>query len=191
MRLKLVTPPASEPVSLDEAKAHCRVDISDEDDLFSDDLIPSARQYLEGAMRRAFISQTWRLNLDEWPDCDEIELPYAPLQSVSSVVYLDKNGDSTTWDSANYIVDADSEPGRIVLASGVSWPGETLYPANPIQITFVAGYGDATDVPAYVKRAMKLLIGHWYEHREAAIDGSPLREIPLAVDSLIYLHRAY
>lgn len=191
MRLKLATPPASEPVSLAEAKEQLRIDHSDEDG-FITGLIEAARLYFEEAARRAFITQTWRLSLDEWPDdSDEIELPRPPLQSVTSVVYTDEDGNATTWSTDDYIVDTDSEPGRIVLASNKNWPGVTLYPANPIQITFVAGYGnDSTDVPATYRQGIKLLIGHWYENREATVEAT-VKKIPLAADSLIWLNRAY
>jgi uncharacterized phiE125 gp8 family phage protein len=191
MRLKLATAPASEPVTLAEAKAHLRVDISDDDTLI-DGLIASARRYFEEAARRALITQTWRLSLDGWPSGDEIELPRPPLQSVTSVIYKDQDGNATTWAAANYIVDTDSEPGRIVLAYGQSWPTGVLYPANPIQITYKAGYGDAgSSVPTQMKQAILLLIGHYYENREDTIAGTTIKAIPLGVHSLIWLNRAY
>lgn len=185
----LTSAPATEPVTTAEAKSHLRVDIDDDDTLIAG-MIEAARDYFEEAARRALITQTWRLNLDAWPAGNEIELPRSPLQSVSSIVYLDEDGDSTTWSSSAYIVDADSEPGRVVLAHGQSWPSGGLYPANPIRITFVAGYGDADDVPEKFKHAIKLLVGHWYEHREAYGDGL-VREVPMALQSLIWLNRVY
>lgn len=188
MRLKLITDPAEEPVSLTEAKAHLRVDI-DDDDTFIASLITAAREYVEGAAHRAFVTQTWRLNLDEWPGDDEIELPRPPLQSVTSITYKDSDGTTTTWSSSEYEVDTDSEPGRVKLAYGYSWPSATLAATNPIKITFVAGYGDAEDVPQKWKQAILLLLGHWYENREATIAGTIQRSIPLAVDSLIWLDR--
>jgi uncharacterized phiE125 gp8 family phage protein len=189
--LKLVTAPLVEPVSLDEMKSHLRVDIEDHNDLISG-LIAGAREYLEGATNRAFVSQTWRLSLDNFP-AGEIELPKPPLLTVDSIVYLDSEGVETTIDSSDYIVDTDSEPGRIVLASGASWPtGVSLYPVNPVQIEFTAGYGDAgSDVPQYLRQAVKLLVSHWYENPEATKEGSALREIPFGVESLIFLHRVY
>lgn len=196
MNWKLVTPPAVEPVSLDEAKAQLRVDGDEEND-FITGLIAGAREYFEEVAHRALISQTWRLSLDSWPD--EIELPRAPLQSVTSVVYKDADGAPTTigytdeegtWVSDTLLVDTESEPGRIVLAASQSWPSDELYRVNPIQITYVAGYGDeAGDVPAHMRQAIKLLIGHWYENREATITGTIMKEIPLGIDSLIWLSR--
>lgn len=191
MRLKLVTPPASEPLDLQsEIKPHLRVDISD-DDTYISGLLIAAREYVEEAARRALVTQTWRLSLDDWPDGDEIELPLPPLQSVTSIVYYDEAGDDTTWSTDEYDVDTDSEPGRVVLKDNYTWPGVTLRSMNPIQITFVAGYGDnASDVPQKWKQAILLLIGHWYENREPVVaSGAVPKEIPLAVSSLIWLDR--
>jgi uncharacterized phiE125 gp8 family phage protein len=191
LRLKLVTAPAAEPLSVSQLKTHLRIDHNDEDDDL-EDLIIEARQKLESDMRRAFITQTWRMSLDGWPTLDEILLPRPPLQSVTSIVYKDSEGTPTTWSSSAYIVDTDSEPGRIVLAYGETWPSLTLYPANPIQVTFVPGYGDgADDVPGNVKRALKLLCGHWYENREGTVSGTIARDIPMAVESLIWMDRNF
>jgi uncharacterized phiE125 gp8 family phage protein len=192
MVIKQTVAPASEPVSLVEAKLHLRVDISD-DDAYITGLITAARIYFEATARRALISQTWRLSLDAWPCSDEIALPRPPLQSVTSIIYKDDVGAQTTLASASYIVDTDSEPGRVVLAYGESWPSGVLYPANPIQITYVAGYGDeGSDVPEQVRQAIKLLVSHWYENREPVVaSGAVPKAIPLGVDSLIWLNRAY
>lgn len=194
---KLITPPAVEPVDLDEAKSQCRVDgAADNEFLLS--LIAQARQTIEDMAHRAFIAQTWRLSLDRWPVCDYISLPRPPLQAVTSVVYTDSAGVATTlgatvanvWTSDTLEVDSDSEPGRIYLKYGWSWPTVTLKLANPIQITYVAGYGDEPgDVAAVWKRAILLLVGHWYENREATISGTIVKEIPLGVQSLIWLNR--
>lgn len=190
MILKQTAAPASEPVTTDEAKSHVRVDISDDDTLI-DSLIASARDTIEKLARRALITQTWRLSLDNWPDGDAIELPRPPLQSVSSITYTESDGTVNTWDTSGYIVDTDSEPGRVVLAYGESWPSVTLYPAAAIKITFVAGYGDeAGDVPEPWKQAIKLLVAHWYENREP-IQAGKMEQIPFAVDSLIHMDRNY
>jgi uncharacterized phiE125 gp8 family phage protein len=186
--LKLIDPPTTEPVTLAEAKAQCRVDIADDDTLITG-LISAARTTVEDMAHRALVSQCWRLSLGRWPAVDYISLPLPPLQEVDSIIYTDQDGNETTWAAANYIVDDISEPGRIVLAHGANWPGATLAPANAIEIDFVAGYGSASDVPAVWKQAILLLIGHWYENREAALVGPIAREIPMGVKSLVWLNR--
>ena len=66
MAVKLITPPALEPISLQEAKAHLRVDFGDDDDYISA-LITAARDFAEGFTRRAFLTQSWLLALDHFP----------------------------------------------------------------------------------------------------------------------------
>lgn len=184
-RVKLITAPASEPLTLVEAKLHLRVDVADDDTLIAA-LITAARQYCEGVLWRALMPQTWELYLDEWP-CEEIELPKPPLQSVTSVKYTNSIGATTTMDAGDYTVDTASEPGRVVLNYGELWPTVTLATANPIAIRYVCGYADAAHVPETVKAAMKLLIGHLYENREAVVAGLIVTSVPLAVESLLGL----
>lgn len=189
MALKLVTAPAVEPVSLAEAKLHLRVDSTDEDALISS-LITAARQHAEHVTRRAFITQTWEVQMDGWPDGDTIEVPLPPLQSVTSVSYYDAGGTEYTMPSTDYIVDTKSAPGRIVLAYGKSWPSTTLRPAAGVVVRFVGGYGSAaSDVPAAIKAAMLLHIGALYEHREAVITGQTAVELPLAYEALLWPYR--
>lgn len=188
MALKLVTPPAAEPITLTEAKAHLRVDIPDDDTLINS-LIVSARQYAEMVTRRALITQTWRLLLDEFPTENTIYIPLPPLSAVSSVTYYDLNNTQQTMPSADYIVDTDSQPGRIVLADGKNWPAIYNRP-NAVSIQFDAGYGTAANVPQPIKQAMLLMIGHWYENREAVAAGG-LSPLPFAVDALLAPYRVW
>lgn len=192
MALKLVTAPTGEPVTLTEAKAHLRVDGSEEDSLISS-LIAAARRWCEGYQNRAYVTQTWDLVLDAWPaapEPDRIRIPLPPLQSVASVKYTDKDGVQTTMPAADYLVDLASQPGRLVLAYGKSWPTATLRPAAAIEIRFTAGYGAAAAVPETAKQAIKLLVGHLYEHREAA-SVDEIREVPFAVKALLGLERIW
>jgi uncharacterized phiE125 gp8 family phage protein len=188
--LTLVTPPATEPVSLPEAKAHLRVDGTDEDTLINT-LITAAREYCEQIQGRSYITQTWELTLDAWPAEPEIRLPRPPLQSVAWVQYRDQSGIEYTLDPPAYVVDSRSEPGRIVLASGQSWPPVTLYPAGAITVRFTAGYGDAAAVPQRVRQAILLLVGHWYANREAVLIGSISKEIEMSVHALLSLDRVW
>ena len=129
MTLVLVTPPAVEPVSLDELKAHLRInaDQNDEDALLQH-YLTTARKYAENYTWRAFITQTWRVSFDCFP-C-KIEVPRPPLQEVTSIQYVDTAGDTQTLDEDLYQVDADSQPGRIIPAYGQSWPSIRNYLAN-------------------------------------------------------------
>lgn len=187
-RLTLTSAPAAEPVSTAEAKTHMRVETSD-DDTYIGTLITAARRYCEAVQKRAFITQTWKLYLDRFPSV--IRVPKPPLQSVSSIAYLDTNGDSQTLSSSVYTVDTDSEPGLIYEGYNQQWPA-TRDVEKAITVTFLAGYGDAsTDVPAEVIHAIKLMVGHWYEHREAVADGVTPAMVPLTVHSLLGISRTF
>lgn len=188
MALKLKTAPAVEPVTLTEAKAHLRVDGTDED-TFITSLIVAAREYCEKYSNRACITQTWYLWLDSFPCSDSISLPLPPLQSVASIKYYDTDNAESTISNGDYFVDPVSEPGRISLAYGKRWPGIVLRPVNGVCIEFVCGYGLAVAVPQGIKQAILLLVGHWYGNREAAGAGSVSKEIEFAVSSLLGVDR--
>lgn len=187
---KVVTAPASEPVTLAEAKLHCRVDLTDDDALITAHIV-SAREEIERLTGMALITQTLELVLPEWPCSDRVELPRPPLTSVTSVKYKDYTGSETTWDSANYIVGVDSVPGVLGLAWNAVWPSVVLYPVEPIRIRYVAGFASAAAVPQSLKQAMLLLIGHWYENREAGGDTVGEKSgIAFGVERLINSYRA-
>ena len=163
--------PSVEPITTAEAKTHLRVDHTDHD-TYIDTLIQSAREYIEGVIGRALVQQTWKYYLQDWPAGDEFELPYPPLQSVTSIKYTDSDDDETTWDSDEYEVDTDAEPGRIILAYGETWPSTTLHPKNPIEIEYVAGYavdtGSSPDdyranIPEAIKAAVKIHVEMLYD----------------------------
>ena len=188
MILRLVTGPTVEPVSLAEAKVHCRVDITD-DDAYITGLITAARSRLETIARPqlAMITQTWELLLDDWPWGDTVELRPYPLQSVTSVKYTDSAGAETTYSAGNYLVDAYSEPGRLRLKTGSSWPSATLRELNGVAIRFVAGFGAAgTAVDMQLRQAILLLVAHWYEIREPVLTtGAQAVSMPFTVDALM------
>lgn len=208
MAARLVTAPTDYPIELAQAKAHLRVSTSDEDDLILA-LVAAATTRIEEETRRALITQTWELNLDyfEVPNRElitppvsfrpaVISLPRPPLQSVSWVTYID--GDQNTvylYDSVGsptetsaLLVDTSSQPGRITPAYNGTWPA-TLDQMNAVAIRYVAGYGPNGDsVPAPLKSAVLLLLGHLYENREA-VGESSLVELPLGVRFLLEPYR--
>jgi uncharacterized phiE125 gp8 family phage protein len=147
MGLSLVTGPALEPVSLIEAKQHCRVDSTDDDGLIAGYIL-SARSWAEDLTRRAFTTQTWDYTIDsDWPRmrvgyCDvyRIELPKPKLISVSSVSYVDTNGASQTLATDQYTVNATGITGLIDPAYGVTWP-QVRDQMNAITVRFVCGFG--------------------------------------------------
>lgn len=188
--LVLVTPPAVEPITLDQAKNHLRVDIADDDALI-ETYITAAREACEAFIHGFLITQTWRVSLDAFPvnGTDPIEIPVEPLQSVGSVKWFDQLNNVTTlnaWNngSGDYIVDTDSEPGRLVPPPNQVWPGVSLWPVSPVQITVTAGFGaDGTKVPAAYLNGMYMCIAHWYENRGAVeSSGAVPKEVPMGAE---------
>jgi uncharacterized phiE125 gp8 family phage protein len=185
--LKLVTAPAAEPVSLTEAKAHCRVDTSDDDTLIGS-LITASREYVERILQRRLINSTWDFTLNRF-ESDYIRLPYAPLSSVTSVSYVDSDGTTQTLSTSVYDTDLTREPGGIFLKYAQVWPTPRDI-QNAVTVRYVAGYGAAgTSVPNAIKQAMLLLIGNWYENRESVVIGTISGELPMAVKSLLWSYR--
>lgn len=175
MKVELVTVPGESPVTLAEAKQHCRVD-TNADDALIQTFIDSATDLAQAELQRAIITQTQRVYLDGF-DSDEIELPYPKLQSVSSVKYYDTNGVLQTLSPSAYFVDSKALVGKVMLASGASWPATADRP-NAVEIEFVCGYGAAAAVPKCVKVGILHLVAHCYEHRESVITGTIVSEVP-------------
>lgn len=166
--ISVVTPPAIEPVSLTEAKAHCRVDGSSDDAVLMA-MIPTAREIGEAFTGRKWITQTvdYTLETGSWPWGRYIEIPVGYIQSITSLTYIDSAGNPATFASSNWYLEQTSAHGRLRLNNDAFWPTTTLRDANAITIRVVCGYGAAsTDVPAPLIHGLKLLIGAMFAHRE-------------------------
>jgi uncharacterized phiE125 gp8 family phage protein len=178
MPLELTTPPAIEPVTLDEAKAHLKVDTADDDALITS-LIAAARARAEWHTGRAFVTQGWKLWLDTWPCNGIVEIPLPPLQSVASITAYALDDTATVLDAATYQVDAASSPARLTLKPGAS-PPVNLRRINAAAIAFTAGYGDAgSDVPAPLREAILKMVANFYVNRGDATPVTPAEALAL------------
>lgn len=174
MSLTLNSPPAAEPVTLDEAKAHLKVDTTGEDALIAS-LIVAARARAEWHTGRALITQSWTLWLDAWPPDGVIEIPLPPLQSVTGVTAYAYDDTSSLLDVETYRVDVSSAPGRLQPKNVIVPPLVTLRSINALAIAFTAGYGDAAAVPQAIKQAILCTIADLYSHRgddDAVVSGT-------------------
>lgn len=204
MGLILIERPIAEPLSLDEVKAHLRVDGDDDDALISS-LIQAARSALdgrEGWLGRALMPQVWDLTLASLEG--EIEIPLPPLRRVVSIHYLDIYGELEALPADAYLVDTSEVPGRVMPAPGRPWPA-TSAQANAVRIRFEAGYGpspssasdggsgeeESSGMPEAIRQAMLLMIGHWYAHREAVNVGNIVTELPLGAKRLLASYRVW
>ena len=198
--LAVVTPPAVEPVSVALARQHCRID-SDVDDSLVGMYITAARVWAEGVLARALVTQTlqWtmseRAHLGPWPGMPTpllfsplafgwpqhlarpLELPRAPVQSVTSVAVRHFDSTDVTLDPSLYTLDLALQPARLILRPAALCDG-----LRHIQVTFVAGYDNAgATVPQPILLALLVLTAFLYEQRgDAGGDMPPLADALLA-----------
>lgn len=183
MALVMKSGPAAEPVTLQEAKAHLRIDHAAEDVLISS-LILTSRLHVEAALDLALIDQTWTLQLDAWPIGGSLDIPLSPLNVVSAVRVMGGAGGTVTIAPQSYIVDTGSRPPRIVFEPG-SQPRPGVR-AMGIEVEFTAGFGaEPAHVPAPLRHAILMLVAHWYENRDVSEAGSPAARIPEQIGELI------
>lgn len=188
MALKLITPPEKQPLTLDEARAHLRVD-HDEEDTYIQSQIAAATNDCQDFAGRQFITATYILQLDCFPRSGIIHVPMPPLQSVESIEYVDTSGTTQVLDPSRYRVDSISEPARITPAYGTVWPS-TLGVTGAVTVEFIAGYGDdEDDVPEWARSAIRLTLGNLFENREAVIVGVNATEMPQSAEHLLWKHR--
>ena len=182
MPLTLITAPTAEPVTLAEAKLHCRVETSmTADDALINALISAAREQVEHTLGRSLMTQVLERVLDAFPD-GGIELGMPPQQAIVSVKYLDTAGGEVTLGSTAYSLDTDSLPGWLLPDADTGWP-EAGAIANAVRVRFTAGYASADAVPDSIKQWILIHVGYWYANREAASDRK-LERLPY-VDCLL------
>lgn len=180
MSYKVTTPPASEPLALADVKNWLKLSsgITADDDVVTM-LIQAAREYVENYLQIALISQTIQEKLDAFPPRNHFRLAVGNVISVTSLTYLDSDGQSQTLAQTDYGIDVYSQHARIYLKEGKSWPDSEVE-KNAITITYVAGWSTAGDVPAKIKLAMYKYIADNYHLR-----GDNVKRFTTAVDLLL------
>ena len=163
MTLFPTAPPAAEAVTLVEAKAHLRVDGSDEDALIAQ-LVTVAREHIERETSRVLIARPFRLCLDDWPGEGVIRIGCGPVREVTNVTVYDGEGNATAVSLADHLLDGEARPARLWLREPPA-PGRVL---NGIEIDFIAGFGaSGADVPDTLKRAMLTHVAAMFSVRGA------------------------
>lgn len=188
-----------EPITLETARLHLRLDTEGSPPTHPDDnlvqaLISVAREAAEQYTASAIVQQDYTLALDAFPD-KEISLGIWPVNSVASVTYKDPDGATQTLASADYGFDNFSRPARLYLQPNKTWPPTAIVP-NAVTVQFNAGFTDEDSpnpypLPKAIKQAMLLLIGHLYENREAVTSMSvnAKEELPMGAAYLLTPHR--
>lgn len=172
--LRVITGPTEEPFSVDELQRHLRVTWDDENGML-DSYLTAVRASAEKILDLAFLAQTLEWAFDAFPvaECAEwpaIELPRPPLQSVTSIAYVDPAGAPQVLSAGLYVVDTRSTPGRIVPAYGESWPAIREQPSGVV-VRYIAGAATVADVPEDQRQMLRLAAATLYEFREGIVQG--------------------
>lgn len=163
MRLQLVTPPVGAPVTLQQAKQHCRVD-SDDDDALIQQAVDAAVSWLDGqrgVLRRCIVNQRWRADVSRLGTL--VALPFPDVTDITGVFSDDAAGS----------VEFEQDDCRLRIRAGLG---------RPASFTFTAGFGSPAQVPPAIARAVLLLTGYFYDTRNG---GGDRIGIPREVDDLI------
>lgn len=180
--LTLIVGPTEEPVSVSEAKVHSRIILDDEDALIESQL-RAARMHVENLTGLQLCTAAWRWSGVYYP----CTLPRPPLQTVSSVKYIETDGTWTTVAASNYQIDNLCRPARIESAYGTFWPSPRSQSSASVLIDFISGFGGPEDVPANIKHAILLLFASMYENREPAKSEMMAVEALLSPESVLEL----
>ena len=170
-------PTDNEPVCVDEVKRDVRIDFPDNDDIIRE-TIQAARQHIEEQLIwQALITQTAVDKFDDFGG--ELFLHWNPVQSITSIAYLDGDGTSQTLATSVYELAQDNGEGIVRLKDGQVWPTTQAH-QDSVTVTYVAGFGDdAEDVPITIRKAIRVLAGAWYLNPDGSMG------VPLQVDALL------
>lgn len=172
-RVTRTVAPENSILSIEEVKAHLNVTHADEDAMIAR-LIDAATAMIDGpnGAGRAMLTQTYRLSLDHVPRT--IGLPVNPVQSVTSVTI---DGEALSAD--DYHFDGDTDPAVLTLP---------YRSTGRLKVEFVAGYGSAyTAVPADLRQAALLIIGHLYDNRSEVGDAKVA--LPMGATAILNRYR--
>ena len=186
MGLSLITPPPFYPLTIEDIKPHVGVDVDDSiHDAVLLDCVTDASDRVSVETSRQLITATYAYSFGEIPDNGVVKLPRPPLQSVTSITYIDSDGEEQTVDEDDYRVFAHEH-----------WKGYVHFLTTPstadrgdaITINYVAGYGYSEDVPGAIKRAIRLIAADWFKNREASTDKAT-SPISMGVEWLLFPYR--
>jgi uncharacterized phiE125 gp8 family phage protein len=176
-------------MNVSDLEKHLNLPAGQEDADFLYAKIAAAQAQIESATGKRLLTTTEVARFDEFR-CRRLELPIAPVQSVTSITYLDENGDQQTLSAADYVLRTDSDAAYIYPTVGKTFP-TTLNAAGAVTVTYVAGYGnEGTDVPAPLLEAVKRLAASMYENRESVLVGQQAQDMNDVIN-LVAPYRRY
>lgn len=172
------------------------VDGTSYEDDYVTGLLMAAQGRAETILRKKILTTVMVKKLSGFPCSDNpVTLDYGKVQSVDELNYYDSNGvlQNVMPPYTSYEVDSDAVPALLTLLPGEYWPYVDLDRHYPLNVKFTVGYGDPEDVPAEIKLAIKLMIGHWYSNRENVMVSAGLTAvaIPQGAEDLLWPHRDF
>jgi len=174
MRLLALDDASVEPISLEEAKKHLRLEgvLDDEDDLISS-MITAAREMAEGRLNRTLVRRVREVAACNWGTIKLLKPPFVQVESVS---YFDADGQSFDVDASDLSVSSIREPATVSLRYGFPAP-QLARQDEAIIVRYTAGYAPG-EVPRMIVQWMLLVIGALYAHRESFVAGVSVTMIP-------------
>ena len=202
--LSTLVAPTQEPVSVDTARQHIRVDHQDDDNLLAL-YISVARELAENYLGRALLTQQLRYALSESPPGAQwpltlapvilplwlpfpltfgrpLQLPRYPVQSIDRVAvsHSGQLDDTVLSAAGDYTADLTGAPARLLLA-----PSAQPQFGQHVAVDFTAGYGLTPDaMPRSIVVAVLFGTAFLYENR-----GDEGAEMPAAFYALLTPHR--
>ncbi|MEM9388623.1 MAG: head-tail connector protein [Pseudomonadota bacterium] len=196
MATSIVTLPILEPLTVRDAREHLNITHQEDDRLLSGYIV-AARSAVERETHRALLTQEWDITWPRFPNvCDDgdtyIRVPGGFCQSVDSIAYVDTAGESVTLDAAEYQVDTSNEQGAVVLpAPQGTWPATQAGRRSAVTLRVTVGWPTVSRIPPILLQAVRFLIGHYYENREAVVTGTVATEMPQGAKSILQSWRVW
>lgn len=188
MPLQVTVDAGQPPVTVADAKLHLRVDHAADDALIGR-LVDAAERHVQDWTRLQLRARTIVEHLDDFPGAGSDGLRVfrpsgTPVQEIKSVKYFDTAGVLQTLDASAWQADVLSVPARVLPAPGADWPSVQAGRLLAVQVEYTCGHTPQT-CPPTAKQAILLLVGHWYENREAVVAGTIATEVQLAAAHLL------
>lgn len=176
--------PDGHPLAVFEAKRQLRIEPEDTDqDDHIADLCAAAHRKIERELGYPILRQTRETHLTGFPR-GPIWLGGGDAPEIVSIQYRDTANALQTLDAKTYALDGVSRLARVYPAPAASWPSTVCTP-SAVVITWRAGWDKPSDVPEDLIHAMKLLVGHWDQNREAVVVGTISTEVQIALEDLL------
>ncbi|MGE0845834.1 MAG: hypothetical protein AB7L41_06160 [Flavobacteriaceae bacterium] len=184
LRPVLTVAPAEPAVSMDEIKTYLAIEHGDDDAMLAALRDAAVAHYdgWTGVLGRCLVTQTWRVDLCDWPGSGCIRLPF-PDVTAATVSYFDEANVEQTVSSSFYELLEDARGAFVRFLNEFTSPGVYDDRSDAVRVTLVAGYGDAAEVPEPVKLAIKMRAGWRYRNRDGLASSDAAEGIDRAADS--------